>query len=375
MHYKRTLVLPLLSIMLILTGCFRQAEDSFDTVGSQNSGAITITQDVPVVEPSATSDITMIDPNATATDEEVNAASADEASATPRTISAAPTEEETPTDTVVATNTSIAIPTATTVVASSTPQIIPTATEPVFITPGVVLQATQVTATATQAQIQSTLQPTPTAIDGASVAGDCEYIIQDGDNLFRIALNNDVTLASLLSSNGLTEASVIQPGQALTIPGCDDAGSTSLIEDEDIDVEPTAIVLDDCEYEIVSGDTLFNIAVEYGATLAELLEENELAENSIIQPGDILNIPNCEDGDTDSADAESIDDSGDEAEVVVETDSDETIHTVAANETMISIARLYGVTVNSILQANTIPDPNNLTPGQQLVIPTLEDDE
>ena len=79
------LTLPLLSVMLLLTGCFRQAEDSFDTVGSQNSDEITITQVENGNTEVPTSSVIVIDPNATS----VNAQSDDatDASATPRVIS------------------------------------------------------------------------------------------------------------------------------------------------------------------------------------------------------------------------------------------------------------------------------------------------
>lgn len=370
MLIKRTF--PLL-IMFILAGCFRQAPDSFDTVGSENSGGITITQDAPTIAP--TRDITVIDPNATDDISTADSSAVEEASATPRVIVSSPTNEEAvPTDTV------IVIPTATTVRASSTPQIIPTATEPTFITPEVSVQETQVTAVPSATSVEPTLQPTPTA-EGSTdaVVGDCEYEVQDGDNLFRIALNNDIALSALLSANSLTEASIIQPGQILTIPNCENDGSTETTDDGDeevVEVEPATIVLDDCDYEITAGDTLFSISLEYDVSLAALLAENDLTEASIIQPGQLLTIPNCEDGDEAS---ESTDTTTDETTVDTETvetiEPEQTMHTVASNDTLITIARVYGVTVNSILQANTIPDPNNLTPGQQLLIPDAETDQ
>lgn len=366
MLFKR--MFPLV-LMLILAGCFRQAEDTFDTVGSQNTGAITITQNVATIE--ATSDVTIIDPNST--DVPTADSSSVEASATPRVIVSAPTDIQVATINTQApapTDTAIVIPTATIVVASNTPQLIPTATEATFITPEVVVQATQITATPTVAVIESTLQPTPTAIGAELVVGDCEYEVQNGDNLFRISLNNNVGLASLLTANGLTEASIIQPGEILTIPNCEDDENGESTDDVSVEVEPTAIILDDCDYEIESGDTLFSIAIENGVTLAALLAENNLVENSIIQPGQLVTIPNCEDGEEDSASTEATtNDSTEETETVEEEIPEQTLHTVASGDTLISIARFYGVSVNDILQSNSIPDPNNLTTGQQLVIP------
>jgi LysM repeat protein len=50
--------------------------------------------------------------------------------------------------------------------------------------------------------------------------------------------------------------------------------------------------------------------------------------------------------------------------------SDETvIHVVQSGETLTTIARSYGTTVQAITQANNITNPSLITPGQNLVIP------
>jgi peptidoglycan-N-acetylglucosamine deacetylase len=45
------------------------------------------------------------------------------------------------------------------------------------------------------------------------------------------------------------------------------------------------------------------------------------------------------------------------------------IHTVASGETLYGIALRYGVTVNAIVQANDLANPDRLNLGQQLIIP------
>lgn len=338
--------------MLILAGCFRQAEDNFDTIGSQNSDDTILTQEIgATIEP--TDDIIIIDPNASP---DADAQAVDDASPTPRTIS--PTDAD-----------------DSEVVASSTPrpvvtsQSIPTATEATFVTPDIVEEVAQPTTTQAPESNEPTLQPTPTAIGGEVVAGDCQYQVQDGDNLFRISLNNDVALDELLSANGLTEASVIQPGQLLNLPNCDGGEITVPDETADTEVEDTPLVLEDCDYEIQSGDSLFNIALDNDVALADLLAENGLTENSIIQPGQILRLPNCIDGSEEVAPIAPVTSSESTEEASAVTEADGTIHTVADGDTILTIARQYNVTVNALLQVNTIPDPNNLTVGQQLVIP------
>ncbi|MEM9955241.1 MAG: LysM peptidoglycan-binding domain-containing protein [Chloroflexota bacterium] len=358
MILRRTL--PLLIIVFFLAGCFRQAEDTFDTVGSsQNSEDIGITQD-PIISESATptDEIEFIDPNAT--DAEVESAN-DEASATPRTIS--PTDADNDSE---ANTQALTIPTATEAVASATP--FPTATEPTFITPEVIQEVELASPTPRADDNSPTLEPSPTVFDTVVELGDCDYEVQDGDNLFRIAINNDIDLADLLRVNNLSEASIIQPGQILTIPNCD--GDSSISEDgADAEIIPTAIVLDDCEYEIQDGDTLFAIAVDNDVTLADLLAENNLTEDVVIQPGDILRIPNCIDSDgIDNAET-------DESDTAVIASDEPIVHVVEAGDTLQTISSQYGVSVNAIVQANTIPNVNRLTVGQQLTIPTPTSDE
>ncbi len=60
--------------------------------------------------------------------------------------------------------------------------------------------------------------PSPPVTTSPST-GDGTYEVKGGDNLFRIALNNGISLDALLSANGLTENSYIWPGQILIIPG------------------------------------------------------------------------------------------------------------------------------------------------------------
>jgi spore germination protein len=47
------------------------------------------------------------------------------------------------------------------------------------------------------------------------------------------------------------------------------------------------------------------------------------------------------------------------------------IHVVERNESLFGIARTYGTTVNDIVEANELPNPNNLVIGQALVIPIV----
>ena len=47
------------------------------------------------------------------------------------------------------------------------------------------------------------------------------------------------------------------------------------------------------------------------------------------------------------------------------------IHVVGQNQTLTTIAQTYGTTVNDLIEANEVPNPNNLVIGQTLVIPIV----
>jgi spore germination protein len=47
------------------------------------------------------------------------------------------------------------------------------------------------------------------------------------------------------------------------------------------------------------------------------------------------------------------------------------IHVILPNQTLTGIAQAYGTTVNDIVEANELPNPNNLVVGQALVIPIV----
>lgn len=367
MTYRQAL--PFLGIVLMLVGCVRTSPDSFDTVGSQDTG------EVIAVDPTEdTGDVVVIDPN---DDTEAQAEETEAApTATNRVVVVGSEENDDEDEATTVPRNATGADEPSDVQVTSTPQIIPTATEIEFITPVVEEEVEQPTSVPTEESIEPTLQPTPTGEAGAESIelGDCDYEVQPNDNLFRIAINNDVSLDALLVENGLTEASVIQPGQVLSIPNCN---APDPVDDESADTDTStaaagADLPEECTYEVVANDTLFQIALDNDVELDDLLAENDLSETAVIQIGQVLNIPlpQCDfDASAASADTSTDTDSTDDDAVTTPTDGG-IIYVVDEDDTLLSIAQTYGVTPNDIIQANTIPDPNNLTPGQELVIPT-----
>lgn len=102
------------------------------------------------------------------------------------------------------------------------------------------------------------------------------HVVQAGETLFSIAQRYGITTAELMAANDITNPDRIYVGQQLTIPG----GDTPAVEEE----EPT--------YHVVQqGETLLDIAVQYGLSIADLLEANDITNPDQIYVGQQLVIP------------------------------------------------------------------------------------
>lgn len=98
------------------------------------------------------------------------------------------------------------------------------------------------------------------------------------------------------------------------------------------------------DYEVQAGDTLNQIAAELGVSKAELIATNGIADPDLIRVGQVLVVP----GQTATAPA--------------------TTHVVSAGETLAGIAGVYGTSVDSLVSANDLANPNLIRIGQQIVI-------
>lgn len=107
---------------------------------------------------------------------------------------------------------------------------------------------------------------------------------------------------------------------------------------------------------VSSGDTLFQIAETYGTTIEALVQANGISDPNLIYVGQELQIPGTED---------------DAPPTAVEPSRDRIV-TVSSGDTLSRIAEAHGTTVEALVQANGISDPNLIYVGQQLSIPTAE---
>jgi murein DD-endopeptidase MepM/ murein hydrolase activator NlpD len=104
-------------------------------------------------------------------------------------------------------------------------------------------------------------------------------------------------------------------------------------------------------YVVQAGDTLSAIASRFGVTVEALMAANQMDEADLIYQGQQITIP-----------APSS-----QTEPSVTTSSQ--VYIVQAGDTLSAIARRFGVTVESLVQANDLSDPDYLRVGQQLIVP------
>ena len=191
-----------------------------------------------------------------------------------------------PTATLVATATATA-PATRTATTSVTSAITPTERS---------VTASSITATATltaTARVALAL-PTPTPVALTPTATPNLYRIRAGDTLFELALDNDISLETLLAANGLTEDDVytIQPGDDIIIP------------DPNAPLEPTAtatptptLAPEGVTYTVRAGDTLMAIGIRFGVNIQRILDANglTLTQARSLRPGQELIIPGAAD--------------------------------------------------------------------------------
>lgn len=96
------------------------------------------------------------------------------------------------------------------------------------------------------------------------------YVVQPGDNLYRIGRMYNMNWVEIAEANGIVNPNRILVGQVLTIPGGSPAEVTHTVQ---------------------PGETLFRISLQYGVDWQALATENDVGPPYVIYPGQVLTIP------------------------------------------------------------------------------------
>lgn len=155
-----------------------------------------------------------------------------------------------------------------------------------------------------------------------------EYRVVSGDTLYSIAKRNNITVDTLVSWNGLEDKNYIKIGDLL------------IVKDGQF------------KYTVVSGDTIYKISRKFQTSVESIKSINGLKDNTIYI-GQVLNIDGLE---------------------VITAPQPQSFkpkqieYTVKSGDRLGKIAKKYNVTVEEIVRANGLCNPNFIKVGQKLII-------
>lgn len=120
-------------------------------------------------------------------------------------------------------------------------------------------------------QLPEGQDPPPTPTPPLSV------VVQEGESVWLIAGRHGISIDYLFLLNNLNPNSMLQPGDELVV---------RLAEGQ----APPATPTPPTTHQVQEGDSAWAISARYGLTINQLLELNNLSNDSILQPGDQLVI-------------------------------------------------------------------------------------
>lgn len=188
-------------------------------------------------------------------------------------------------------------------------------------------------------------QPQPTT-PSTSTTTAATYTVKAGDTLGQIAANHQTSVNQLVQLNKLANPNLIYVGQVLTIKQATSASQST--------TATPAKTASSATYTVKAGDTLSQIAANYGTSYQNLASLNHLSNPNEIYVGQTLKLQattNTSTQTTTSTPAAS---------------TNQGTYTVKAGDTLSAIAAAHGTSYEALAQANGISNPNEIYVGQTL---------
>ncbi|MBB5887531.1 LysM peptidoglycan-binding domain-containing protein [Lactovum miscens] len=113
------------------------------------------------------------------------------------------------------------------------------------------------------------------SLTSESFSAEGTYKVQEGDNLWLIALNSGTTVSALADLNGISEEATLQVGQILQLTEASQTNSNNQSARS---------------YKVQSGDTISAIANNFGLSVQDLVSLNGLPDANALAVGQILNL-------------------------------------------------------------------------------------
>lgn len=181
------------------------------------------------------------------------------------------------------------------------------------------------------------------------------YVVQPGDTLSSIGFQFDVLPGVLIEVNNILDPNNLTVGTPLLIPGYTAPAAEVVGGDEmigDTSSGGGAAVGALVTHIVQPGESLGEIAAEYEVDPVALANANNITNGNLIRAGQQLIIP------------------GITAQQALEARGER--HIVQSGESLSMIAAQFGVSVEAILAANSLDDPNTIVVGQELLIPPAD---
>ena len=176
-------------------------------------------------------------------------------------------------------------------------------------------------------------------------AGAASITVKAGDTISGLADRYGVSVRSLMKANGIQNSNHVEVGQTLRLP----SGARGVVS------------AGKGRHTVRGGDTLGGIAARYRVSERDLIAINSLPSADHVEVGQTLKLPT-------SAVLPKPKPVAKAKPTPIKANPNATSHTVARGQTLTQIARAYEVPVASLIDLNTINDPNKVTIGTKLML-------
>ena len=176
-------------------------------------------------------------------------------------------------------------------------------------------------------------------------AGAASITVKPGDTISGLADRYGVSVGSLMRANGIRNSNYVEVGQTLRLP----SGARGVVS------------AGQGRHTVKGGDTLGGIATQYRVRERDLIAINSLRSADHVELGQTLKLPT-------SAVLPKPKSVTKAKPTPIKGNPNATSHTVARGQTLTQIARAYEVPVASLVDLNTINDPNKVTIGTKLML-------
>ena len=190
------------------------------------------------------------------------------------------------------------------------------------------------------------------------------YTVVSGDGLYAISRKTGTPIQELLSLNGLSLNSTIYPGQVLKVTS--NSNSSSVVASTSTADTTSSEQTTGGSYTVVSGDSLYAIARKTGTSIQDLLSLNGLNLNSVIHPGQVLQLSNAYESTSTEETVTSTQGTASSEETI--TSGNAQMYYVHQGDTLYRIARNNGISLSTLLEWNQLSVDSPIYPGQGLIV-------